>query len=197
MNLIKATNVKTGEVVEFATQKEATDYFKGIYGDKILNRLELNRGQDMERYTLNKNAEGYTDNTAMEGIKRADKNKTSKQRVTEAQEQKVIIQWCNLQSCKYPELKMIFHRPNESKRSARYGAELKRMGMAKGFPDLGLLVPNKKYAGLFIELKADKTKSMTKEQKEWLEKLNSYGYKAVRCNGSEEAIQVIKRYLNI
>lgn len=37
MNLIKATNVKTGEVVEFATQKEATDYFKGIYGDKIRN----------------------------------------------------------------------------------------------------------------------------------------------------------------
>lgn len=116
---------------------------------------------------------------------------------SEAQEQKVIIQWCNLQSCKYPELKMIFHCPNESKRSARYGAELKRMGMAKGFPDLGLLGPNKKYAGLFIELKADKTKSMTKEQKEWLEKLNSYGYKAVRCNGSEEAIQIIKRYLGI
>ena len=38
---------------------------------------------------------------------------------------------------------------------------------------------------------------MTKEQKEWLEKLNSYGYKAVRCNGAEEAIQVIKKYLNI
>lgn len=29
----------------------------------------------MERYQLNKNGEGYTDNTAMEGIKRADKNK--------------------------------------------------------------------------------------------------------------------------
>lgn len=36
-NLIVAKNVKTGEVVEFATQKEATDYFKGIYGDKIRN----------------------------------------------------------------------------------------------------------------------------------------------------------------
>jgi hypothetical protein len=36
-NLIVAKNIKTGEVVEFATQKEATDYFKGIYGDKIRN----------------------------------------------------------------------------------------------------------------------------------------------------------------
>nr|DAY91438.1 MAG TPA: Nuclease [Caudoviricetes sp.] len=151
----------------------------------------------MERYQLNKNAEGYTDLTALEGIKRADKGKTNKPKTTEAQEQKSLIEWAKWQEKKYPELKMLMHVPNEGKRSKRYGAELKRMGMAKGFPDLGLLVPNKKYAGLFIELKADKTKSMTKEQKEWLEKLNSYGYKAVRCNGSEEAIQVIKRYLNI
>ena len=151
----------------------------------------------MERYTLNKNAEGYTDLTALEGIKRADKGKTNKPKTTEAQEQKSLIEWAKWQEKKYPELKMLMHVPNEGKRSKRYGAELKRMGMAKGFPDLGLLVPNKKYAGLFIELKADKTKNMTKEQKEWLEKLNSYGYKAVRCNGSEEAIQVIKRYLGI
>ena len=151
----------------------------------------------MERYTLNKNAEGYTDLTALEGIKRADKGKTNKPKTTEAQEQKSLIEWAKWQEKKYPELKMLMHVPNEGKRSKRYGAELKRMGMAKGFPDLGLLVPNKIYAGLFIELKADKTKSMTKEQKEWLEKLNSYGYKAVRCNGSEEAIQIIKRYLGI
>lgn len=151
----------------------------------------------MERYTLNKNAEGYTDLTALEGIKRADKGKTNKPKTTEAQEQKSLIEWAKWQEKQHSELKMLVHIPNEGKRSKRYGAELKRMGMAKGFPDLGLLVPNKKYAGLFIELKADKTKSMTKEQKEWLEKLNSYGYKAVRCNGAEEAIQIIKRYLGI
>ena len=151
----------------------------------------------MERYTLNKNAEGYTDLTALEGIKRADKGKTNKPKTTEAQEQKSLIEWAKWQEGRYPELKMLMHIPNEGKRSKRYGAELKRLGLRPGFPDLGLLVPNKKYAGLFIELKADKTKSMTKEQKEWLEKLNSYGYKAVRCNGAEEAIQVIKRYLDI
>lgn len=154
----------------------------------------------MERYQLNKNGEGYTDNTAYKAIRNVsmtEKNKTSKQRVTEAEEQKALMQWAKWQEGRYPELKMLMHIPNEGKRSKRYGAELKRMGLKAGFPDLGLLVPNKKYAGLFIELKADKTKSMTKEQKEWLEKLNSYGYKAVRCNGSEEAIQIIKKYLNI
>lgn len=154
----------------------------------------------MERYQLNKNSEGYTDNTAYKAIRNVsmtEKNKTSKQRVTEAEEQKALMQWAKWQEGRYPELKMLMHIPNEGKRSKRYGAELKRMGLKAGFPDLGLLVPNKKYAGLFIELKADKTKSMTKEQKEWLEKLNSYGYKAVRCNGLEEAIQIIKKYLNI
>ena len=56
----------------------------------------------MDRYTSNKNSEGYTDLTACKGIKRADKNKTSKQRVTEAEEQKALIQWAKFQEKKYP-----------------------------------------------------------------------------------------------
>ena len=117
--------------------------------------------------------------------------------MSEAQEQKVIFEWAEWNKNKYPELEMLMHTVNEGKRSPRVGAELKRMGMKRGFPDISLLVPNKKYHGLFIELKADKTKRLTKEQKEGLDKLNKYGYKAVRCNGSDEAIQVIKEYLGI
>ena len=115
----------------------------------------------------------------------------------EAEHQKVVIEWCEWEKNNHPELEMIAHVPNEGKRSKRTGAELKRQGMKKGFPDLQLLVPNKQYAGLFIELKADKTKRLSKEQKEWLEKLNRYGYKAVRCNGADETINTIKNYLNI
>ena len=117
--------------------------------------------------------------------------------MSEAQEQKVIFEWAEWNKNKYPELEMLMHTVNEGKRTPRMGAELKRMGMKRGFPDISLLVPNKKYHGLFIELKADKTKRLTKEQKEWLEKLNKYGYKAIRCNGSEEAIQVIKDYIGV
>ena len=115
----------------------------------------------------------------------------------ESSHQKTIVEYCQWNKNKYPELDNLVHFANEGKRSARYGAELKRMGLRKGFPDLGLLVPNKQYSGLFIELKADKTKRLSKEQKEWIEKLNKYGYKAVRCNGADEAIQVIKDYLGI
>ncbi|HBI91177.1 MAG TPA: VRR-NUC domain-containing protein [Terrisporobacter glycolicus] len=115
----------------------------------------------------------------------------------ESSHQKTIIEWCEWQKAKYPELDMIFHITNEGKRSKTMGAELKRMGLKRGIPDICLPVPNEKYNGLWIELKADKTKRLSNEQKEWLEKLNSYGYKAVRCNGADEAIQVIKDYLNI
>ncbi len=115
----------------------------------------------------------------------------------ETQEQIAIMDWCRWQENHYKELKMIFHIVNEGKRSSRVGVELQKMGMKKGIPDICLPVPNKQYHGLYIELKADKTKRISKEQKEWLEKLNSYGYKAVRANGAEEAIGIIKEYLNI
>ena len=68
----------------------------------------------MDRYTSNKNGEGYADNTAYKAIRNVsmtEKNKTSKQRVTEAEEQKALIQWAKFQEKKYPELKMIFHCP--------------------------------------------------------------------------------------
>lgn len=35
--LIKAVNVETGETVEFASQKEAAEYFSKIYGKRIPN----------------------------------------------------------------------------------------------------------------------------------------------------------------
>ncbi len=49
---------------------------------------------------------------------------------------------------------------------------------------------------MFIELKADKKGYASKEQKEWIEKLNSRGYYAVVCKGFEDAIDEITRYLN-
>lgn len=115
----------------------------------------------------------------------------------ETLEQIAVMDWCRWQQNKYPELELIFHIVNEGKRSKMMGLELQKMGMKKGIPDICLPVSNGKYHGLWIELKVDKTKRLSKEQKEWLEKLNKNGYKAVRCDGAEEAIEVIKKYLNI
>lgn len=150
----------------------------------------------MERYTLNKNAEGYTDLTALEEIKRADKGKTNKPKTTEAEEQKALIQWTKWQEKQHSELKMLMHIPNEGKRSPRTGAELKRMGLKAGFPDLGLLVPRNDKHGLFIEMKVGRNKC-TDNQKEWIRRLMEQGYEVKVCYSCEEAIQTIKKYLGI
>ena len=115
----------------------------------------------------------------------------------ETQEQIALMMWCEFQKNVHPELDVIFHIVNEGKRSVRTGAELKRMGMKKGVPDICLPVPKGTYHGLWIELKADKTKRATKEQKEWLIKLTEQGYKAVVCYGADDAVTVIKEYLNL
>lgn len=153
----------------------------------------------MERYTSNKNGEGYADNTAYKAIRNVsmtEKNKTSKQRVTEAEEQKALIQWAKFQEKKYSELKMLMHVPNEGKRSPRYGAELKRLGLQAGFPDLALFVPRNGKAALFIEMKVGRNKC-TDNQKKWIKALIGQGYEVKVCYSCEEAIQIIKRYLGI
>lgn len=150
----------------------------------------------MERYTSNKNKEGYTDLTACKGIKRADKGNPVKPKTTEADEQKALIQWAKFQEKKYSELKMLMHVPNEGKRSPRYGAELKRLGLQAGFPDLALFVPRNGKAALFIEMKVGRNKC-TDNQKKWIRNLLEQGYEVKVCYSCEEAIQIIKRYLGI
>lgn len=115
---------------------------------------------------------------------------------SEAIQQKMVIEWCEWNSNRFEELKWIFHCPNEAKRSPRLGAELKRLGMRAGIPDLLLLAPKGKYIGLAIEMKYGKNKC-TREQIKWLEWLHKQGYKCEVCWSSEEAIEVIKNYLGI
>lgn len=150
----------------------------------------------MDRYQLNKNKEGYTDLTACKGIKRADKNKTSKQRVTEADEQKALMQWAKWQEGRYPELKLLYHCPNGGTRNKLEAANLKRQGVKAGVPDLFLPVPRSPKHGLFIEMKVGRNKC-TDNQKKWIRNLLEQGYEVKVCYSCEEAIQVIKKYLNI
>ncbi len=62
-----------------------------------------------------------------------------------------------------------------------------------------LAIPRGAFHGLFIEMKRiRRAKSMVRPgQKEWIERLNSQGYKAVICYGMEEAVDTIKDYLGI
>ena len=73
----------------------------------------------------------------------------------------------------------------------------KKTGYVKGFPDMQILKTNKKYAGLFIEIKADKKSYASKHQKQWIEDLNNEGYYAVVCKGVDECIETLEWYMKL
>ncbi len=112
-------------------------------------------------------------------------------RPTEEEEQGVVKQFCEL--CKIT----LVHIPNEGKRSYIAGAKLKAIGMQKGFPDLFVPEARNGFHGLFIEMKRDRTRKPTKEQKEWITLLNEKGYLAVVCYGAAEAIEQIRSYMGV
>lgn len=155
----------------------------------------------MDRYTLDRNSEGYADDTAYKAIRNADRDLETKatgglKMKGEDLEQATLIQWCNLQSCKYSELKMIFAIPNGGYRNKGEARKLKATGTKSGVPDLFLAVPRNGKSGLFLEMKVGRNKC-TDNQKKWIRALMEQGYEVKVCYSCEEAIQVIKKYLNI
>ena len=70
----------------------------------------------------------------------------------------------------------------------------KQTGYKRGFPDLFIYEPRGEFHGLAIELKVGYNKP-TKEQLYWRNELNNRGYVAEICNGLDESLEVINRYL--
>lgn len=113
---------------------------------------------------------------------------------TEEDEQSVVISWCALQEGKWPELALIYHVPNEGKRSKAVAAAEKRLGLRPGVADLCLPVARGKWHGLYLEMKALDGK-VSKNQKEFLAAVAKQGYFSCVCWGAAAAIQVIGCYL--
>lgn len=119
-------------------------------------------------------------------------NGARKEKMTESQEQRQLIQWCRTD----PRLQFIFHIPNESVGGPGWLVRNRQMGVRSGVPDLFYPVPMKGYHGLFIEMKT-KTGRLSAVQKRWLNALNEMGYLAVVAHGWEEAKCQIMDYLSI
>lgn len=112
----------------------------------------------------------------------------------EAANQKILFNWAfNLENM-HPELALMFHIPNEGKRSKATGAELKRAGLKSGVPDVILPVARSGFHGLAIEMKAGRN-APTKNQKEWLQRLSAEGWRCFVCWGFEAAAKVISDYI--
>jgi len=82
-------------------------------------------------------------------------------------------------------------------------AKMKRMGARKGVPDIMIFEPNKRYHGLFIELKSQKGRP-TKEQIAWRDALNYKMYHAAIMpsgldfgSGLEWCKKLVTDYMNM
>lgn len=103
------------------------------------------------------------------------------------------VRWFNL---KYRKLKgRLFAVPNGGKRDALTGAKLKAEGVVAGVADLILLVPNRFYGALLVEMKT-LTGRQSKSQKDWEQIITSEGnYKYVVCHSLDDFIREVDDYL--
>lgn len=76
------------------------------------------------------------------------------------------------------------------------GGKLKREGVKKGLPDVGMFWPNSESHGLFIEFKS-KNGRLSIEQSDIIALLKNKGYTCVVCHSLEEAIDETVRYLGV
>lgn len=115
----------------------------------------------------------------------------------EDEEQKAVINWCQYNLGRWPELEYIFHVPNGEKREPWVGRKLELMGVKRGVPDLMLLVPRGGFHGLLLEMKRiDKNMSdLSKDQRRFLAFENVQGFATCVGFGSEDAIKKITAYM--
>lgn len=107
--------------------------------------------------------------------------------------QKLVVEWFKIQ---YPQHNnLLIHIPNGQNIGPIRGAELTRLGLVKGMPDLALFVPNRLYHALFIEMKSS-IGTLSSAQKLVISKLKSYEYDVHVCRSFEDAQTVINAHLN-
>lgn len=110
----------------------------------------------------------------------------------ETTEQIALFNWAMRSTHILPCLSLMYHVPNEGKRTN--GPVLKAMGMKNGVPDVCLPVASHNFHGLYLEMKYGNNKP-TKAQEEYMAALRQQGYKTVVCYGAEEAKTEIMDYL--
>lgn len=115
----------------------------------------------------------------------------------EQDEQIAFVDWLKIKRIPH------FHCPNEvggqTKALKIRAIKMKRLGVARGVPDLFVFVPINgiynepdAYQPIAIEMKRKKGSATTKEQKEWLEILEMAGIPSKVCKGADEAIAFVK-----
>lgn len=114
-------------------------------------------------------------------------------------EQARVIKWSHKVAVRnlMPALRWLHHSPNGGNRDALAGAQMKALGVKRGFPDLILPFSNQSFTpGLIIEMKSA-TGSTSPEQKEWLAHFEAQGWRVEVARSAQEARTILCHYLGI
>lgn len=103
------------------------------------------------------------------------------------------VRWFNVQ---YPKLHgRLFAVPNGGRRDATTAAKLKAEGVVPGVADLVLLISNRDYGALLIEMKTPKGRQ-SDSQKKWEKTVCANAeYKYVVCRSLDDFIREVDSYL--
>ena len=117
---------------------------------------------------------------------------------SEGEEQQKLFRWASIASnlLLYEGLELMFHVPNEGKRTRYSGGKMKAGGLKRGVADICLPVPRGRYHGLFFEMKFNNNK-LTSEQKQFLSGVKAQGYATWVCYSANEAIELIQKYYKL
>lgn len=113
----------------------------------------------------------------------------------EHQHQCALIKWAKLNEPRHPELRWLFAVPNGGQRSKAVAGKLKASGVKSGVLDLCLPVKRGNFTSLWIEMKYGKN-TLTDNQKEFIQFVESQGAKVVVCYDWETATKIIDVYLS-
>ncbi len=117
---------------------------------------------------------------------------------SESVEQQKLFAWAEIARMipEYKGIELMYHIPNEGKRSNYTGGKMKKEGMKNGVSDVCLPLARGIYHGFYIEMKYGKNK-LTDEQLLFLKGVKKQGYATAVCYTAEEAIRKLKLYFQL
>ena len=111
-----------------------------------------------------------------------------------------IVQWLD---ASLPIGSVVHHSPNEGRRHVAYKVRLKKLGMAAGWPDLEIFVPDTGWndpaekGPIMIELKRPKGGSLSANQKDIQERLRCCGVYCVTAKRLAHVEAYLKALLKL
>ena len=107
---------------------------------------------------------------------------------TESQEMEALATWLDARGVVW------FHPFNEGRRTVHRGAQLKRIGLKAGVPDVIIMSKLPKYPsirGVAVELKRTHGSTTSQEQHAWLQAMTACGWMTFVAKGAKSAIEFL------